>query len=436
MVFLKSSIYLKLKAPNRSDFIKNNCVAFLLSAIEKTNPFVQSMACLALARCLQDRNLLKSTLKLNEIEEAQVIISKVPSNRGILRLIELIGSKEVSVCRHASYSLSNACQLEMNAISACNAKALEALISLARDPTKNTSKFAAEATDKILNCHLSSKYWLRNTLAHDNILNDGFYDLGSANTSVDAVINFPTLSELQKEAPNKKREIILIDWTNDPSLQAIFHEATETLSNKGPQAQLKHIARTVVKYMGGPVDKNQITDFSYKFHISELKLKLNSNIIPIGQISQGTFYHRALLFKCICDRIGLTPCTLVRGDYNRAWNIVDTRKQSLVLKPTLQKEQSTTIQSKEKEKKGSIKPKVPPSTPPSKSLGSSANAGNLQSSAGASSISTTSGAYQAAPVEEEEEHPSLEDTAIIDLMFEPGSILLLGTPAANAYQRM
>lgn len=102
--------------------------------------------------------------------------------------------------------------------------------------------------------------------------------------------------------------------------------------------------------MGGSVLKDEITSFSYELHISDLKRELSSNVIPIGKIKQGIYYHRALLFKVssschgnivefrlspivflfwcyfyyvyvqvLADSIGL-PCTLVRGDYGRAWN--------------------------------------------------------------------------------------------------------------------
>lgn len=45
-------------AANRSDFIKNGSVNDLLSIIEKPEHKIQSIGCLALARCLQDGNLL------------------------------------------------------------------------------------------------------------------------------------------------------------------------------------------------------------------------------------------------------------------------------------------------------------------------------------------------------------------------------------------
>lgn len=83
--------------------------------------------------------------------EAQHIIANIPSNRGIMRLIELLDSKEVSVCKNAAFALSTSCQLDLNAISACNSKALESIVALMKDPIKNASNFAAEAAEKLLN---------------------------------------------------------------------------------------------------------------------------------------------------------------------------------------------------------------------------------------------------------------------------------------------
>ena len=51
---LCSNVGSYLLAGNRSDFIKNGAINALLVALEKTSYSVQSTACLALARCLQD----------------------------------------------------------------------------------------------------------------------------------------------------------------------------------------------------------------------------------------------------------------------------------------------------------------------------------------------------------------------------------------------
>ena len=176
---------------------------------------------------------------------------------------------------------------------------------------------------------LPAKYWLKNELSSDDIIKSGFYDIGSSGPNNGITSNFPPLAELQTNPPDKKREVILIDWENDQSLQTVFNEATENLHLKNAVGQLRQIAQTVAKHMGGSVIEGKANDFSFKFQIYEHKVLLKSNVIPIGKITQGTFYHRSLLFKAICDRVGLAPCTLVRGDYNRAWNTVDVRKQSL-----------------------------------------------------------------------------------------------------------
>ena len=49
--------------------------------------------------------------------------------------------------------------------------------------------------------------------------------------------------------------------------------------------------------MGGTIAKDDVTKFSFELEISQLKLELNSNVIPIGMVELGIYYHRALLFK-------------------------------------------------------------------------------------------------------------------------------------------
>nr|XP_023490352.1 armadillo repeat-containing protein 3-like [Equus caballus]XP_023491001.1 armadillo repeat-containing protein 3-like [Equus caballus] len=79
--------------------------------------------------------------------------------------------------------------------------------------------------------------------------------------------------------------------------------------------------------MGGKIPKEKLHDFGWELHISELKYQLKSNVVPIGQIKKGTFYHRALLFKALADKIGI-GCSLVRGEYGRAWNEVKLMNES------------------------------------------------------------------------------------------------------------
>jgi len=49
--------------------------------------------------------------------------------------------------------------------------------------------------------------------------------------------------------------------------------------------------------MGGEVERDKMVEFSWELSMAELKVELKSNIIPIGRITRGIHYHRALLYK-------------------------------------------------------------------------------------------------------------------------------------------
>lgn len=78
--------------------------------------------------------------------------------------------------------------------------------------------------------------------------------------------------------------------------------------------------------------------FTFELHTAHTQSEKKSNLIPLGQLDQGSFQYRALLFKVythyirsrrtrhiifqvLCDSLGV-PCSLVRGEYSRHWNEV------------------------------------------------------------------------------------------------------------------
>ncbi|XP_053915061.1 armadillo repeat-containing protein 3 [Cuculus canorus] len=135
--------------------------------------------------------------------------------------------------------------------------------------------------------------------------------------------------EKMKEVPQIKvqDEINLEDshWEPPPDfiLMDYINGASKTiLPLPTTREQVVALARFVADKMGGPIEKDKLHDFGWELHISEIEFELKCNIVPIGKIKKGTFYHRALLFKVIADRIGI-GCSLVRGGYNRAWNEVE-----------------------------------------------------------------------------------------------------------------
>ncbi|XP_010116804.1 PREDICTED: armadillo repeat-containing protein 3, partial [Chlamydotis macqueenii] len=108
-------------------------------------------------------------------------------------------------------------------------------------------------------------------------------------------------------------DFILLDYINDASKTILPLTTT--------WEQVVALAQFVADKMGGPIERDKLHDFSWELHISEIEFELKCNVVPIGKVKKGTFYHRALLFKVIADRISI-GCSLVRGEYNRAWNEV------------------------------------------------------------------------------------------------------------------
>nr|XP_009936229.1 PREDICTED: armadillo repeat-containing protein 3 [Opisthocomus hoazin] len=118
-------------------------------------------------------------------------------------------------------------------------------------------------------------------------------------------------------------DFILLDYINDASRTILPLTTT--------REQVVALAQFVADKMGGPIGRDKLHDFSWELHISEIEFELKCNVVPIGKVKKGTFCHRALLFKVIADRIGI-GCSLVRGEYNRAWNevkLVDDSPQGI-----------------------------------------------------------------------------------------------------------
>jgi armadillo repeat-containing protein 3 len=395
------------------------------------------------------------------LAEARVALHKDKKLDGIVKLISLLNSKDVNVCRNAAYVLSAAAQYgistyplhlswlilkkylpEPNAISACQNGAIEALITLGKDQLRNSTRFASDALDRLLNyrmckslvfwhgkilnrynhLELSAKYWLKNNLSHDNITRNGFYDIGSAGISLTRVKSLEPLQNL-KEAPiDNKREIILIDSDSDPKFMAMQVAASTNLEKLTPPQQIKQIASVVASAMGGSIEPNRLSEFGYKFKITELKMKMGSNVIPVGQITRGTFYHRALLFKAICDKIGLGPCTLVRGEYNRAWNVMDLRKQKI----------TAPVDDKV------VAPPAPLTVVQNGRVPSSGGKITKPESATLSAASAMAPVNALTPVHSNVAFVDLdslpEEPQVVDLMFEPGRLYTDNTPEAAWYQ--
>ncbi|XP_051737858.1 armadillo repeat-containing protein 3 isoform X3 [Ctenopharyngodon idella] len=126
------------------------------------------------------------------------------------------------------------------------------------------------------------------------------------------------------EDESKPQQEMVVDEAWSLPYDAAFHnllkEAAESISPLQDEVKMyTALAMLVSEAMGGQVEPEKLHDFLWELHISELKFEACSNIILIGKIKKGTYVHRALLFKVLADRIGLS-CSLIRGEYNHAWN--------------------------------------------------------------------------------------------------------------------
>uniref|UniRef100_A0A8C8D7F4 EDR1/CTR1/ARMC3-like peptidase-like domain-containing protein n=1 Tax=Oncorhynchus tshawytscha TaxID=74940 RepID=A0A8C8D7F4_ONCTS len=275
------------------------------------------------------------------------------------------------VRRNACWAISVCANDEPTAVEMCKLGALDLLQEI-NSSANRRNKFSEIALQRLLDSNLSLKYSLTNTLAPTDITVDGFYDPGQARSGQRVL----TLEDLSKQPVNQRRPVITINakpldtgclfpfsftlsscskgkskgrkedeklrdedeskpqqevatvtekpWMlpYDAAFHALVTEATKTILPLHVESeQYSALARLVSEVMGGAVEVDRQHDFLWELHLSELRYELQSNIIPIGQIRKGTYYHRALLYKVLADRIGVS-CSLVRGEYNRVWNEV------------------------------------------------------------------------------------------------------------------
>lgn len=85
----------------------------------------------------------------------------------------------------------------------------------------------------------------------------------------------------------------------------MIEQVKEMYQNLSSKNQAVKLAQYVADKMGGPVGRDELVNLGHELEINEIKYELKSNIIPLGKISLGIYYHRALLFKVICALIRL-----------------------------------------------------------------------------------------------------------------------------------
>uniref|UniRef100_A0A670Y4I5 Armadillo repeat containing 3 n=1 Tax=Pseudonaja textilis TaxID=8673 RepID=A0A670Y4I5_PSETE len=331
---------LAMQEPLRLTIQSHGFMTAIVDPLNSTNSTVQSRAALAVAAMGCDA-------------EAR---TELRNSGGLEPLVKLLHSKNDEVRRNACWAVMVCASDELTAAEMTRLGALDILdeinLSIGR---KNN--FSEAALEKILDHNLPQKYSQMGFLASTNIILDGFYDYGQVKPGEKLL----SLEELCAQELNDHRAIILINaklselkgkgkkeeekpkdeevepsvpkvvetpgkavWIPpfDPILYDYITEVSRTiLPLPTSKEQVVALAQFVADRLGGPIERNNLHEFSWELHISEIEYELKCNVIPIGKIGKGTFYHRALLFKVLADRIAIN-CSLYRGEYNRGWNEV------------------------------------------------------------------------------------------------------------------
>ncbi|NXP47576.1 ARMC3 protein, partial [Heliornis fulica] len=375
-------INLAMQEPFRVTIQSRGIMSELAAPLRSTNSQVQSKAALAVAvfGCDADAR------------------AELRNAGGLGPLIELLRSNNEEVRRNVCWAVMICANDEPTAVELCRLGALDILEEINLSAGRK-SNFSEAAVEKLLDNNLSQKYSRMGFLSSSDIITDGFYDYGQIKSGV----TFLSLEELTAQELTDRRATIFINAKPQeeltPLLSLVHHlvlhtsflipesvsgillecivffirkgkgkkeevkvkEVTQIVSRVQNEINLEKLhwlpppdfvlldyindasktilplttareqvvalAQFVADKMGGPIERDKLHDFSWELHISEIQFELKCNVVPIGKVKQGTFYHRALLFKVIADRIGIS-CSLVRGKYNRAWNEVELVDES------------------------------------------------------------------------------------------------------------
>ena len=130
---------------------------------------------------------------------------------------------------------------------------------------------------------------------------DGFYDVCGINSSLVVPKKMPSLVELKAISPleDVRCEVVLVNRIDDVDLRKLEEivycmSVDKTLSTN---FLVQKIADLIVDRMGGPVSVVEEMLRRWRARNRELRVYLNSAILPLGSLDVGHSRQRALLFK-------------------------------------------------------------------------------------------------------------------------------------------
>ncbi|XP_075520444.1 serine/threonine-protein kinase EDR1 isoform X3 [Primulina tabacum] len=164
---------------------------------------------------------------------------------------------------------------------------------------------------------LSRRYWNYGVLDFEEKVVDGFYDLYNLSTDSAARGNMPSLTDLENSDGGYDYEVVLVSRKLDPALEELM-QISQCIMFDCRTTEIglliQRLAELVTEHLGGPVPDANLILSKWMERSIELRTSLHTTVLPIGSLQVGLSRHRALLFKVLCDSVGI-PCRLVKGSH-------------------------------------------------------------------------------------------------------------------------
>ncbi|KAK4491001.1 hypothetical protein RD792_001722 [Penstemon davidsonii] len=169
-------------------------------------------------------------------------------------------------------------------------------ISLGCSPTQSLPEF------------LSLRYWSYNVVNYDEKVIDGFYDVCGVDSNVLVQAKMPSVLDLETVAvlDDVGYEVVLVNRAVDMELrqleERVYLMSMEyRASGRGLNTSflVQKIADLIVERMGGPVSDVEEMFMRWRARNHELRIYLNTVMLPLGSLDIGHSRQRALLFKVV-----------------------------------------------------------------------------------------------------------------------------------------
>jgi hypothetical protein len=167
-------------------------------------------------------------------------------------------------------------------------------------------------------CNHISNYEKIENLFFDIGFNDNVYETDLNNFKLDYIIDIGKSKNVLQ-----KREVIIFDEEHDTNLRDMIKKVNNFEKN---DKLYKNIISVIINYMSEECD-----DFKFNKFMAATAFKYKTNLIYIGDIDCGLDRHKSLLFKYLCDNVGL-QCSLLRNNkMDLNGNIYDDHVWNLIL---------------------------------------------------------------------------------------------------------